>query len=396
MNRKNGIFSLNKVAWTGLVIATGSVLTADYTVHRPTRLSPGLGIRLFEILPWGLFFTLSLVVGVFLLSLVRSRNKYLEFSFGLTGEALLLTTFIIAGIAAKKLVDPLAPFGRSSLGAAVWLVVLGAYLVVYSSLQSLKSHRILRLVLYSIIPAAIVLLTACGTLDELSIMKELAVRKDRFVQELFQHLILSGSAVGIGTILGIPLGIWSFRNRTAEKSIFSFVNFVQTVPGLALFGLLVTPLAYISTRFPVLRQLGIRGIGIAPALIALTLYTLLPITRNTFTSLRVIQSEVLEAGIGMGMNNRQLLFRVEIPLATPVVLAGVRIAAVQTVGNATLAALIGSGGLGVLIFQGLGQAVPDLILLGAIPIIMVAVLIDAFMQLIILLLTPKGISGESV
>jgi osmoprotectant transport system permease protein len=167
---------------------------------------------------------------------------------------------------------------------------------------------------------------------------------------------------------------------------------VQTTPSLALFGLMIVPLSLASRRFPLLRQLGIEGIGSAPALIALTLYALLPVARNTYTSLKIIDPAVIEAGIGMGMNRRQRLWRLEVPLALPIILSGIRISAVQAVGNTAVAALIGAGGLGVFIFQGLGEASPDLILLGVVPVILLAVVVDRLMNGLIRAATPRGLA----
>lgn len=125
-------------------------------------------------------------------------------------------------------------------------------------------------------------------------------------------------------------------------------------------------------------------------MIALVLYSLLPITINTFAGIQAISPDTIEAGIGMGMSKAQILARIEIPLSLPVVLAGVRTAAIQAVGNTTMAALIGAGGLGVFIFQGLGQAAMDLVLLGAIPVIMLALFVDGLIQLLIGIVTPRG------
>ena len=137
--------------------------------------------------------------------------------------------------------------------------------------------------------------------------------------------------------------------------------------------------------------MGIRGIGTAPALIALTLYALLPVTRNTYTSLKVVDPAIIQAGKGMGLSRVQLLFTIEIPMAAPILLNGLRLAAVQAIGNTAIAALIGAGGFGFFIFQGLGQAAADLILLGAIPVVLLAVFVDRIMQLIIRLFTPEGL-----
>ena len=177
-----------------------------------------------------------------------------------------------------------------------------------------------------------------------------------------------------------------------EKPIFFIANITQTVPSLALFGLLIAPLSALSFTFPSLREIGIRGVGDTPAIIALTIYSLLPIVRNTYVGLRQVDTAVIDAGIGVGMSRTQVFRKIEVPLAAPLVLEGVRTALVQSVGLAAVAALIGAGGLGWFIFQGLGQAATDMILLGAIPIIVMAIIVDAIMRTMVRLVTPEGLT----
>jgi len=136
-------------------------------------------------------------------------------------------------------------------------------------------------------------------------------------------------------------------------------------------------------------------VGATPALIALVLYSLLPIVHNTYAGLRQVSPAALDAGLGMGMNRRQLSWKVEYPLALPLIGEGVRTATVQSIGNTAVAALIGAGGLGHFIFQGLGQAAPDLILLGALPVIALALTADLLMRGLIRILTPRGLRLEA-
>jgi osmoprotectant transport system permease protein len=203
--------------------------------------------------------------------------------------------------------------------------------------------------------------------------------------------VLAGTAVLFAVVVGIPLGMLAYRKKAFDRPIFAFVNGVQTIPSLALFGLLIAPLAILSQKYPLLRQIGIRGVGSAPAIIALTLYALLPSTRNTYTSLKTIDPSVVESARGMGMSRFEVLSRIELPLSVPVVLGGLRISMVQAIGNTTVAALIGAGGFGVFVFQGLGQAVSDLILLGTLPVIALAVAADKLFDLVVRASTPRGI-----
>ncbi len=169
------------------------------------------------------------------------------------------------------------------------------------------------------------------------------------------------------------------------------ISIAQVVPTLSLLGLLVAPLAALGGAVPLLGRIGVRGVGWAPALVVLFLYSLLPIAGNTLAGLRTVAPDVLDAARGMGMDRRQVFRRVEVPLALPVVLTGVRTALVQNMGNAILAALVGGGGLGTLIFLGLAQAAPDLILLGALSVSALALASDRLLQVVVRLASPRGL-----
>jgi osmoprotectant transport system permease protein len=183
------------------------------------------------------------------------------------------------------------------------------------------------------------------------------------LQHTLEHLFMVGIAIGIAILIGIPLGILITRQTQLRQPILGIANILQTIPSLALFGLLI-PVPIIG------------GIGVLPAIVALTLYSLLPIIRNTYTGITTVDPAIREAGRGMGMTDRQLLFQVEIPLAMGVILAGVRVATVIAIGIATIAAAIGAGGLGVFIFRGIAVVNNQLILAGAIPAAIIALIAD--------------------
>jgi len=178
-----------------------------------------------------------------------------------------------------------------------------------------------------------------------------------------EHLWLVGVSMALAVLIGIPLGILITRWPKLNKPVLGGANIIQTVPSLALFGFLL-PVPWIGERADRL------------AILALTLYALLPLIRNTYTGIRGVDRAVVEAGRGMGMTDRQLLFQVELPLALGVIIAGVRVATVISVGLATIAAAIGAGGLGEFIFRGLAMVNNQLILVGAIPAAALAMLAD--------------------
>jgi osmoprotectant transport system permease protein len=187
--------------------------------------------------------------------------------------------------------------------------------------------------------------------------------RSEVLQLVFEHLFLVLMATGAAAAVGVPVGILLTRRPALSKPVLATANILQTIPSLALFGFLI-PL------------LGSHGIGRLPAIIALFLYSLLPIVRNTFTGIAGVDKGVREAGRGMGMTDWQLLTQVDIPLALGVIVAGVRVATVISVGTATIAAAIGAGGLGTYIFRGLRMNDDRLILAGAIPAALMALAAD--------------------
>ena len=178
-----------------------------------------------------------------------------------------------------------------------------------------------------------------------------------------EHLVLVSLSMGIAAALAIPAGILLTRRTVLQRWVLGFANIMQTVPSLALFGFLI-PLPFLG------------GIGKHTAIVALVLYALLPILRNTLTGILSVDPAVRESAIAMGMTGRQLLWEVELPLATRTILAGLRIATVTTIGTATIAAAIGGGGLGVFIFRGLASVDTTLLLAGAVPAAVLAVAAD--------------------
>lgn len=191
-----------------------------------------------------------------------------------------------------------------------------------------------------------------------------------------EHLWLVGVSTILAVLIGIPLGILITRWPALNKPVLGGANIIQTIPSLALFGFLL-PAPWIGARADRL------------AILALTLYALLPLIRNTYAGIKGVDAAVLEAGRGMGMTGGQLLFQVELPLALGVIIAGVRVATVISVGLATIAAAIGAGGLGEYIFRGLAMVNNQVILAGAIPAAAMALLADVSLGWLEKRLSPR-------
>ncbi len=192
---------------------------------------------------------------------------------------------------------------------------------------------------------------------------------------LWQHIFMSILAIVIACLISIPLGVYLTRHKRLATPIITVVSIIQTIPSLALLGFMI-PLF---------------GIGTLPAVIALTLYALLPIVRNTYTGVSEVDHAFIEAGRGMGMTRFGLLWMVELPLSRSVIMAGVRTSSVQTIGIATLATFIGAGGLGDIIMRGIDMIDTPLILTGAIPAALLAIVFDVLLMILDRMLTPRGL-----
>ena len=213
---------------------------------------------------------------------------------------------------------------------------------------------------------------------------EFIVRRPELLGEwVIAHLWIIFVAIVAAVILGVTLGVYisgKGREQTADTVLY-LAEIMMTVPSLALFGLLMV----------LLGSMGLSAIGFLPAVIALIVYGQLPILRNTYTAIRAVDPAMIEAGKGMGMNEKQILFKIKLPLAVPVIMAGLRNAIVLIIGIAAIAALIGAGGLGAPIFRGLRNARMDLIIVGGVSVSILALLIDGLMALVERRITPKGL-----
>ena len=350
---------------------------------------------------------------------------------GLLGLAL-LAWGLLTGQGADALLSGQPESARVSPAGGFWLTLLALYVGYFAAYR--QGGWILLTV-----PLGLALLLGLGAFERLGPLMEFQSWREQFFTELWRHLSLSGSAVLLAVVVGVPLGVLAAGNPRMGW-VLGVTGFLQTIPSLALFGLLLPLLAAISQGLRLeialgaivlgmfafrllwavsgwlavslalslgllalamagawlnsllgpdplrivlgapLQESGVRGIGAAPAVLALTLYALLPLVLNTYTGLRGVPEDARDAGRGMGMSPEQLFWRVELPLALPLILEGIRGAASLTIGITTVAALIGAGGLGFFILRGVEGGAPDMVLLGVVPIILLALLVDSALR----------------
>jgi len=363
------------------LLALALVWFLDLGVIQPNRIVPGTGHGLVAAVGWvgGGLVTLILV-GCVLLSLLPLRGRYFPILV-LLGVSLALLPVLLEVFASRHLPAD-APYARSAIGAGFWCLLFLLSLMLIEVLGRLRTGRGLQLIILTVICGSWVWFLRGDGLESLSLVREFNSRPAKFEQALWTHLALAFGAVTISVGLAFVLALKMIRSAGWRRPILGTVSFLQTIPSLAVFGLLIAPLGALAAAFPILQTLGIGRIGWAPALLALVAYSLLPMVRNTFVALTEVPESLADAGRGMGMNERQLFFKLKLPLALPVIVEGVRITAIQAIGLTAVAALIGAGGFGSFIFQGLGQAAMDLVLLGALPTIALALLTDALLTML--------------
>jgi osmoprotectant transport system permease protein len=362
-------------------VGAAALIWLPFAVFKQNRIMPGDALGLFAAVPapTALYCLIALILAA--LTALTVRQAQLRFAVALLGIVLLATAIAAAG-------NALTPAGnrvvRIAPGAACWLLLATLMLMATDALTRLRPRPLTRVLLLSACAVVAGLALDSGMFDHLSVMREYAVNAERFVRELQRHLWLTFGSLGAALCLALPLGILCHRVPRLRAGTLVTLNLVQTIPAIALFGILMAPLAALAASVPLAARLGIHGIGAAPAVIALFLYSLLPIVANTVVGLKRVSPAAVEAARGMGMTSGQVLSRIELPLALPVMLTGVRIVLVQNIGLVTIAALIGAGGLGAFVFQGIGQTAIDLVLLGALPTVALAfaasVLLDALVE----------------
>jgi osmoprotectant transport system permease protein len=285
---------------------------------------------------------------------------------------------LVASMDARALLLTAGASARVPLGAGFWLMWLSASLLLLDRLREVRASG--RIAAWVGLLVALVAMGMGGAFESLALVREFHAQRAPVVDALLTHLTLAATTLVLALVIGAPLGWWAWRARRTDGAVVGVLAFLQTVPSLALFALLIGPFAWLARAWPALGALGFGGTGAAPAVFALVLYALLPVVRYTIAGLGAVPPDAREAARGLGMSRLQLLSRVQLPLGWPVLLAGLRIVAVQTIGLAAVATLIGAGGLGRFVFLGIGQGANDMVMLGTLAIIALALAVDLLFQ----------------
>ncbi|MGH8289569.1 MAG: ABC transporter permease [Steroidobacteraceae bacterium] len=381
-----GAAALTRIDRLGALLAlvgAAALVLLPFVDFKANRILPGEPHALAQVLPmWAALGCEAMLAAVAATALLAS-NALLRLAAALAGIVIVATALAAA---ANALTPPHNHIVRVAPGAGFWLLLVTLGLLAADAIARLHPGPGIRVLLLALFLGIAGFTLAHGTFDRVSIMREYAVNASAFALAARQHIGLSLGSLAAAFIVALPLGIFCHRVPRLQPGILSALNLIQTIPSIALFGILMAPLGALAAHVPLAAELGIRGIGAAPAVLALFLYSLLPLAANTVAGLKRVSPATVEAAYGMGMTRWQTLSSVEFVLALPVILTGVRIVLVQNIGLVAVAALIGGGGFGTFIFEGIGQNAIDLVLLGAIPTVVLAfsagVLLDALVEVL--------------
>ena len=305
-----------------------------------------------------------------LLLIGRRRAMAVAALIVLCASLLLLLTGLGAG--ARDLLAGAPRATRASLASGAWITLT---LFSITIVWAIRNCRICGLGIAVAIAfgAAFLIIGRAGFFDALSLAVEFQARRSLVAEAVFQHLVLAGGALVLAILGAVLASLW----RRGQGLVEIAVSGIQVVPAVALFGALVAVASALLTAVPALREAGFSALGPGPALVGIAAYLLLPLWRGLAAGLGVTDAGILDAAKAIGLSRTQILMRVRLPLGAPVLIGALRVATVQSLGLATLGALVGAGGLGRIVFDGMAQFAPDLILLGAIPIVGLSLVAEA-------------------
>ncbi|MDF2998391.1 MAG: binding-protein-dependent transport system inner rane component [Xanthobacteraceae bacterium] len=371
------------------LLALGSL---GFVTVAPNRLLSGTPLPLWTAVGTGGTVAIGLpLLALLALGLLRDIPGR-QLLIAIAAGGLLVAATAAAGWAASAHAKDAGALTRVALGPGFWCTATAGFLALADAVGRMR-HGIAKALPVLAVGIALAMLAGSGALSELSIAREYAVRRDTYLHELGRHLQLTAAGLALAVPCGAAIGRLAYRDPRRAGPAFAVLDIVQTIPSLALFALLIGPLAALVTLVPVLGDAGVSGIGAFPAILALGIYGLLPVARGVHAGLASVPVDVVEAARGMGMSGRQILLHTLMPLAAPALVQTLRVTIVQLIGLTTLAALIGAGGLGTFIFQGLGQTASDLVLLGALSAIGLALIADLALRALARLAWRRGSKG---
>ncbi len=362
-----------------LFTAAIGLITGSFAVIKENRILEGLPASFYKLAGSKIFsLSLLLLFVAFLFTFLKSRKLSLMVS-GIAASSVFAVGLTVLGKAASRADATMGELSRVSPGYSFWIFII-SLIIVFRKIHR-ESTGFIPGKLIAITPVlTTIYLLFTQTITKISVFKEYENNRAIWQQEFLRHIQLSIGSVIIAIIIGSVLAYASYRLKFLESLVFLILNIAQVIPTLSFIGLLMPVLGKIGETSSVAQKLNIKGTGWAPALVVLVFYALYPITRNMYAALRSIDKSFIDISRGIGLNWYQRILLVELPMSLPVVIAGVKVALIQASAGTIIASLVGAGGLGIFIFLGLAQTAQDLVLLGAIPIVLLSFLYSALAE----------------
>ena len=367
--------------WAGLLISLLGYLNGRFFILRPNRIMSGtlMNIRAAlgeDFLVLAALFAIVLVLLIYLKHVTsnKAKNSPQVILLGILNLVALLNFAALLFFSGKSSIYMLLEGSKTvriSVGAGFWLSMAGSILIIYG-VSELLSSRFKWVGLFNGISTCTIayLIFYQGWLNRFSIIIEIMNKQEAFKVEVVRHVQLSLFSSLAGLVLSLIMVFIVYKDQKKEKYIFTFVNMSQVIPTLSLIGIIMVPLTLLSNRFVFLREMGISGIGFVPSFIVLTLYSMLPITSSALAAMKNIDRIQIECAKGLGMNTKEIFQRIELPQSLPGIFSGYRVALIQCIGNTVLAGLVGGGGIGAIMFLGLAQSAPDLVVASALIVVL--------------------------
>lgn len=357
------------VSFTMCIFALISLIIPFFIITRENRIARRVWVSAKASLGINYWVLLAMMAILFILVLIKSCNSTLNFITGLWASVIFAFTIYFVALSANVL-DIKTDNFRITFGLGTYLIFISMYGVEIKCNEYLKAKWKKYLVYFT----GFIILTVLGLLgclDELSVMKEFYSRYSQWAQELQNHLMMSLKVVVMSILLGLPLGYISYRYKSVGSVLTSVLNVIESIPSLAMICLLMVPLSIISNKYPFMNKLGISGFGECPIFFALLFYGLFQIIHSMYGALKMVNGDYIETARAMGMTDKTIFLKVQVPLVLPVIISGIRITIIQTIEGVTIGALAGYGGLGMFIYQG-----GDTLLLGTIPVMIMIFIFD--------------------
>ena len=348
------------------------------------------------------YIVVAAVFVLVVLSVVKGKSGLLNFITGAFSNIFLISVMLMTNFSYDRIPYDKTDMSRMSFGLGFVLMVIALYGINVLT-ESYITNRWMKYVNRYLVWLIVFGLVAAGFMDNYSVMKEYAANSRTFMRYLNGHISLCVKALTLSILIGVPTGYWCYSRRVADRVIMFIISIFETMPMLALFAIIRIPCNALGESIPALKSFGVGNHGLSVSVIALTIYGLYLIISNSRAAFTVVDKDYKEVASALGMSPLKIFFRIQLPLALPVVLTGIRLAMISTITSAALAAFFGGGGLGQYINLGTNGSALDLQLLAVIPIFVLTVAADLIMRVVIYLIryltggkTTNGRIAEAV